>query len=188
MIASSKLILLGTLFTVGYCATMAEFGEYLSSFNLGACKAFMDDPSNTVSDCYVACTNTGTEIINSFDETTYTDGIFTTSEFTSKAAVAAIKYMSQMSKCRQVEFLQSLDNRFSDPGFASGMAVNFILQAFKKDNSQLYTSLDQIKTAWNDDTMDSATRWETIGQYAQAFLTKSFAYSAPDRAASRRTY
>ena len=147
----------------------------------------MDDPDNTVSDCYVACVNTGAELEKVLDFSTYSTGIFTTSEATDKGATAAIKYMTQISKCRMVEFLGNLDNRASDLSFVSGMGVNFVLQAVMKDNSQLYLRYDEIMDAWNN-SPDATTRWQKIGLSAQSFLTKSFAYSAPDRAASRPIY
>ena len=135
MKVASTLVLLGLVFTATSALTTKDIGNQIANFNTGACKAFMDDPSNTDSDCYKACLNTGTEIVNSFDTSTYTDGSFTTSEFTSKGAVAMIKFMTQMSKCRQVEFVQALDNRASSLSFAAGLGVNTITQIVMVDNS-----------------------------------------------------
>ena len=176
-------VLLGLVLTVSTVSSAAiDIGNAISQFNIGSCKAFMDDPSNTESDCYVACETTGTQIINAFDTSNYDTATFTPSEFTSKLSVAAIKYMTQISKCRQVEFLQALNSRSSDLAFFAGTGVNVVVQALMFNNSNLYTSGKGLWTALKNKD------YEGLGNSFQSLITQTINYSAPDKTPSSKVW
>ena len=80
--------------------SLYQAGGYVADFNMGTCMAFMTEPSDTSTDCYKACSNTGTAIQNMFDRTQYTYGTFTTSQLMTFGTTTAIMLMTQMSQCR----------------------------------------------------------------------------------------
>ena len=61
-----------------------SLGSAISDLNTGSCKAFLDNPDNTDSDCYTACSNTGTEIVNVLTFSGYDGGSFDASQFLDK--------------------------------------------------------------------------------------------------------
>ena len=122
-----------------------------------------------------------------FDKTQYTYNTITSSQLTTKAASTGIMLMTQMSQCRQVEFMESLDNRFSDISFASSFGLNIISQLAMVNKSQIYYSFQQMASTYNSNAAGSV-KWQTIGLLFMELLTKSIGYFSPGRTAQARTY
>ena len=96
--------------------------------------------------------------------------------------------MTEMSQCRQVEFMQALDNRFSDLSFASSYALNLVSQLAMYQKSAIYTDFSQMASVFKNSAYSSNQKAQLIGQYFFDFLAKSIAYASPDRTASATTY
>ncbi len=117
-------------FKVGYYTiSLSDVGEFLADFNNGICLAFQNDNTDTSTVCYASCTDTGTEIETMFEDMDDSSSVsFNPSTAYNDMQVVILKMMSQFSDCKMTEFMFSIDNRFSDTAFTTGLATNFVTQ------------------------------------------------------------
>ena len=121
-------ILLGLTLAVSSVVAV-DLATIATNFNIGCSQAFMDDPTDTTNTCYVATYNANINLATALTFSSYTGGVFTTSEFTNDMATFAVKYMTQVNQCRMVEMLEALNTRVNDPVFLYSTGVKLISQA-----------------------------------------------------------
>lgn len=182
---------------------LVTIGTYISDFNLGMCLGFQNDVTDTSTTCYESCVTSGTYIDYIFDSDQYTNGEYNTADMIDKAQTAQIYLLTQFQDCHWIEFLYALDNRFSDPAFAAGMASNIGTQISTTVgyyvgytqttgniatilynlfvNSALYLVYEDVYTAYT--TLD----FESMGLTITRFVLSIVNYTAPNVNTGRST-
>jgi len=57
------------------------YGESAEYFNKGSCGAFMDDPTDDTTDCYISCDDASVQIYTSFSSASYNTAYLSSSAF-----------------------------------------------------------------------------------------------------------
>ena len=164
-------------------------GALVGQLNKGLCKAFLDDPNDTTSDCYKSCDDTSTTITSFFSGYTSWNAITTTDIF-NQVSVSSIKFLTQNADCKQTEFIQQLDNRFSDIAFLSGTGSNLVVQLvmFAMNGftpSDKGTSLGKLINNFSKFNFDDAT---DMGYYLTMFVAQLMNFKTPGIASQLSTY
>jgi hypothetical protein len=88
------ILLCFTVATMAYTFDPEYVGESAEYFNSGSCGAFMDDPTDTTTDCYISCDAAGAQIYEAFSDATYNTAYLSSSAFANEMSIVTIKYMS----------------------------------------------------------------------------------------------
>jgi len=93
-----------------------------------------------------------------------------------------IRANEHFNKCRYVEFLYMVDQRFSSWKFTSGLLTKLVIQLAQYPNTVPYKSFNKMSESFN------ANDWEGVGLGLQLFLSKMVNFIAPRIKTNPDTY
>lgn len=143
---------------------------------MGGCKAIVQDPTSETDTCLIACGDAKDYIVNDlFKMDTYTLSTVTPSQFTDKYTTFSAYGNAAVNQCRQVEFMQVLDQRSSKLSYTLGLATSLATQGiqFNAKGNKLAAVVKNFKSDI------SAGDWESFGTHLYGFISNLVTYTAP---------
>ena len=110
----------------------AEAGTVIGDIIIGGCKAIVALPNaaTTTDTCLIACEDVQSYVTGTlFNKDSYTASTISPAQFSTYYNTFSVYGNAAINQCRQVEFMQLWDQRFSKISFSSGLAMNLAVQA-----------------------------------------------------------
>ena len=108
-----KIIAVLLLLTVAVKADLfLSIGEAIGDTYTGLCQGLQDDITASDTQCVAYCDKTYDYIVNAFDLTLYTNGVFSTTQFASLLQDANTYIQSSLNYCDQMTYILALNLRY----------------------------------------------------------------------------
>ena len=104
--------------------------------------------SDNPQECAITCDTALDELLDIFKLETFTGYVWNWAEASDRLSIFSVKTIEQFTTCNYMNFLQQLNNRFSDWAFLGGWATNILTQLTVDWVNGTQTSA--VYLAWND--------------------------------------
>lgn len=154
------------------------FGKATVDYIYGSCLALQFDMTDETEMCAIDCDSAMETLYNVFLLESYTDYVWNYAEASDRMSVLSVKTIQQFTSCNYLNFLQQLNNRFSDWSFFGGWLTNIATQVTidlinGTRTSAVMLSWDAMVIAFNDGD------YESCGKEMMLFMVSTIDFQAP---------